>query len=65
MKFKICECSSLYRVPKSDPSEGNQPTESLEELIKACNEQISTNHLEIEKLRKNTNFCITRLIDNL
>jgi hypothetical protein len=56
------------KVPKVDPSsiEGQQkPDAMLEELIKTCQEQISQTHSDIEKVRKSTNFCLTRFIDKI
>jgi len=37
----------------------------LDELVKLCNEQINTAHNEIEKLKKSTTVCRTRVVDIL
>lgn len=57
------------RIPKIDPfvvaAEGNTVVENIEDLIKVCNEQISTTHAEIERYKKSTNFCISRLLESV
>ncbi len=54
------ELLNSITIPSTSIEEQLQTPESLEDLIKKCNEQINTSHSELERLKKSLAFCETR-----